>query len=490
MAPIGRRLCSPAMRWLQEVVLRTSTGPLRPVLKACYTALERVIRLCLLRADPGASVYLGGSFGFGEPVYGLSDLDVIAVSAHDPAAIRLRWRRLTQRVPQLARLTRDVFDYGEEELRRAAAAPCMSSGETFLRRDGVHDEAGLTVRPGPFGATREWRLVHGPERRPHMAADAQARRLAAWLELQFWWRFAFQAAARPDAPNAAFLCVKLIAEPARLLLWLLGGRALFARRDILREAIVALPAERAAFELALELERALPRRPEPPLTAALASFTRQSALIAALMNDAAVAAGEQAVRLVGGGSQPLPLMDWRALVAPASSAECFQVLEGDPADPNALARLACSALPAAVRRAGPLRARPALEPSQAKLRAVQCAATDPVSFALADGRAHAPFARASGWWAADWAGRAVAEHRVRLERSEPAHLNGHGWLGDPSLTPHRLLAAARAAFFKASIEDEEPELVVYADALASRLDADPADAAALRRAVERLPAYR
>jgi hypothetical protein len=32
--------------------------------------------------------------------------------------------------------------------------------------------------------------------------------------------------------------------------------------------------------------------------------------------------------------------------------------------------------------------------------------------------------------------------------------------------------------------------VLSADAVASRLDADPADAAALRRAVERLPAYR
>src|SRR3954447_5269451 len=163
MAPIGRRLCSPAMRWLQEVVLRTGTGPLRPVWKACYTALERVIRLCLRHADPGASVYLGGSFGFGEPVYGLSDLDVIAVSAHDPEAIRLRWRRLAERVPPLARLTRDVFVYGEEELRRAAAAPCMSSGETFLPRDGVQDEAALPARPAPLGAPGKGRLVDAPE---------------------------------------------------------------------------------------------------------------------------------------------------------------------------------------------------------------------------------------------------------------------------------------------------------------------------------------
>ena len=309
--------------------------------------------------------------------------------------------------------------------------------------------------------------------------------------LQFWWRFAFQAAARPDATNVPFLCVKLIAEPARLWLWLVHDRALFARRDILREAIVSLPGEREAYELALELERALPSCPEPPLAAALASFTRQSALIAALMDDAARAAGERAVRLVGAGTRPFPLLDWRALVAPAPSAEQFDVVDGHPADAAALARLASVAEdPAPALHAGPLMVRPRLEPGRAKLRAVQCAATDPVSFALVDGRAEARFPQAAGWSAPDWARRAVGEHRVWLECGNSARLNGHGWLGAPSATPDRMVAAARAALFLDSIEREEPELMLSADAVASRLDADPTDVRALRRAVEGLPAYR
>lgn len=479
------------MQRLQEVVLRTSRGPLRPLWKACYAALERVITGCLRRASPGTSVYVGGSFGLGEPVYGLSDLDMIAVSAGDPSAIRVRWRRLVDRVPVLGHIARDVFVYSEDELRRAASAPCPSSQETFLRGDDVHDEAGLTVRPGPFGATREWRLVAGPERRPAAAADAQSRRLAAWLELQFWWRFAFQAAARPDAPNAAFLCMKLIAEPARLWLWLAQGRALFSRRTVLREAIVSLPAEREAYELALELERALPSCPAPPLAQALASFTRQSALIAALMDDAARAAGEQPVRLVGAGAGPLPLLDWRALVAPAGSAEHFDVVDGDPADATTLARLAGTvAQPAPALHAGPLMVRPALEPGRAKLRAVHCAATDPVSFALAGGRAEARFPQAAGWSASDWARRAVQEHRVWFACGSSARLNGHGWIGPPTFTADRMVAAARAALFLESLERGEPELMLSADAVASRLDVDPGDPPALRRAVEGLPAYR
>jgi hypothetical protein len=227
------------------------------------------------------------------------------------------------------------------------------------------------------------------------------------------------------------------------------------------------------------------------VSAALASFTRQSALIADLMDGAARAAGRQAVNLVGAGPEPFPLMDWRALVAPAASAERFQVVDEDPADAHALARLSCAtADPAQALHAAPLIVRPALEPSRAKLRAVQCAATDPVSFALVDGRASAEFPQTAGWSASDWARRAVAEHRIWLEHGDRARLNGHGWLGAAAVTPDRLLAAARAALFQASIDGGEPELVLSPGAVASRLDADPADLVAIRRAVERLSAYR
>jgi hypothetical protein len=244
-------------------------------------------------------------------------------------------------------------------------------------------------------------------------------------------------------------------------------------------------------ELALELERALPSCPEPPLGAALASLTRQSTLIAVLMDDAARAAGERTVRLVGAEARPFPLLDWRALVAPAPAAERFDVVDGHPADAGALARLTLTAEePAPVLHAGPLMVRPTLEPGRAKLRAVQCAATDPVSFALVGGRAEARFPQAAGWSASDWARRAVDEHRVWLECGNSARLNGHGWLGALSVTPDRMVAAARAALLLESVERGEPELMLSADAVASRLDADPTDVAALRRAVEGLPAYR
>ena len=71
------------------------------------------------------------------------------------------------------------------------------------------------------------------------------------------------------------------------------------------------------------------------------------------------------------------------------------------------------------------------------LRCAQCAATDPVSFALLDGRAIARFPLVPGWSAADWARRAVAEQRAR--------------------DPHSR-ATARAEAFAASLARGEPVL--------------------------------
>ena len=136
------------MQRLQEVILRTSTGPLRPLWKVGYAVLRRVIAACLRRASPQTTVYVGGSFGFGEPVYGLSDLDVIAVSPDDPSAIRLRWRRLVDRLPVLAHVARDVFVYGEDELRRA------DCGAVLELRGDVPAARRRARRSGPDRAAR------------------------------------------------------------------------------------------------------------------------------------------------------------------------------------------------------------------------------------------------------------------------------------------------------------------------------------------------
>jgi hypothetical protein len=127
---------------------------------------------------------------------------------------------------------------------------------------------------------------------------------------------------------------------------------------------------------------------------------------------------------------------------------------------------------------------------------VQCAATDPVSFALAGARSQARFPRLAGWSARDWARRAVAEHRVWLSAPD-ARLNGHTWIAPPPppggsghATRNRLLSAARAGLFLESVERGEPELLLALDAAADRLGVEPEDIGGLRRAVARMSAYR
>ncbi len=95
------------------------------------------------------------------------------------------------------------------------------------------------------------------------------------------------------------------------------------------------------------------------------------------------------------------------------------------------------------------------------LRAVQCALTDPVSFALLDGRPAASFAEVPGWSAGDAAARAVAEHRAWL-----AH--GDLVVGMDALQPSgaeelgMLVSAIRASLFADSVADGEPVLTVGA----------------------------
>ena len=97
------------------------------------------------------------------------------------------------------------------------------------------------------------------------------------------------------------------------------------------------------------------------------------------------------------------------------------------------------------------------------LRAVQCPQTDPVSFALSDGRASASFSNVAGWSAEDCARRAVAEHA--------AWLGAKGWDAPPTECSRTiLLSAARAALFLQSLLAGGPELIVTAAAVAEALD--------------------
>jgi hypothetical protein len=149
------------------------------------------------------------------------------------------------------------------------------------------------------------------------------------------------------------------------------------------------------------------------------------------------------------------------------------------------------------------------------LRSVQCPVTDPVSFALADGKATAAFPNVSGWSAKHIAQRAVAEHRAWLGLGDGAGkpdlrelmLGQARSIAARRFSLARLLTAARAALFAESLQKGEPELPVTAAAVAERLgaraaldcyraclldDRDPPaqQVAALRELVLDLPAFR
>jgi hypothetical protein len=290
------------------------------------------------------------------------------------------------------------------------------------------------------------------------------------------------------------------------------GEYVGRREEALQRGLLALPEEEHAIRRALALRRALSRSPEPPLAEFLPFLLRLTSRIAGHIATAVENEGSTQVRLLQGrkaslavprgagsrlrrlfpeGEQPqlLPLVDWRALAIPPPPDETFSLVPADPTDLGAMATAAKrmdAGGYAAVRTDGLL-----LFPARVRalLRTAQCAATDPVSFALADGRDTARFPDVPGWSAFDWARRAVAEHRAWL-----ASCLAQGWeveSHDPDVALEkvgRLLTAARAALFLESLTDGDPELALPLASVAKQLRVRDRDAGAV--AVEAVEAYR
>lgn len=516
------------IRIAQRIVVRTELTPLRALWARLYDALTFFVAVVLTRAHPGTSVYLRGSAAFDDPVFGLSDLDMIAVTAagdtRGPERLRRTWKRLCSLpiVPNLVYL----HTYDEAELQAAVSGSCMTfslegvdARAAFLGRNPIADEMNLLDRPGPFGPSDGWRLVRGPERLRHaVTVDHQENRIAAWLELQMWCRHLYAACAGPTRPYTAYLCVKLVVEPLRLLLWLVHEQRILRRSDVLAEARHRFPEYEDAIRAAQVLRAQLPRDSEPPLEDVLPVFLRLCAHVASLLTRDAEEAGSSAVELLGDAAEelvlapdtqhsigafvqpgkiirPLPLVDWRALAIPGLPDETFASIDGDVSSPSFLGAAAL---------AGNAGTYPLLEvenllllPSTAvakftgatdrqirwaawgrgKLRAIQCAATDPVTYALAHAAKTASFPELRGWSARDVARRAVAEHRAWLEL-EPGRTPPpvRGWIEpqEPSTAPTirslaRVLTAARAALFLGSIERGMPQLTITLAAVTKQL---------------------
>jgi hypothetical protein len=457
-------------------MLRTGRGSF------VYAGLARGLALALARGETAATYVRAG---FGDFVPGLSDVD-LAIVVPDRAARRrviARWERLWRPRTWLRELF-DVAVYEDAVLAEAAAASTLTYdlGRTepraaYFGATPVDDECFLRERPRLYGPLRDWQLLSGVERRPALADQTAAeRRIAAWLELQAWWRHAFDACVDPSGPRKAYLCVKLVAEPARIWLWLVHGERIDRRRDVLVRAREALPEDERAFGDALALLDALPGGPAAPLDRVLPPFVRLTARIAERIGEEVREAGTNSVPLLGRRSrltgEGLPLVDWRSLVWPSIPDETFVLAAGDPADPADVA----AATPDIAGPYRTLRAQGVLfsphGPLRADLRGVQSAVTDPVSVALLDGSDTAEFANVPGWSARDWARRAVAEHRAWLrDGREQAELTLREWPDTEARhssrgvrTLGRLFTAGRAAHFL-----EAGELALSAAAVADVL---------------------
>lgn len=532
-------------RRLQRLAVRTGTGPLRPLWALAHIAVIRFVARRLTSGLPGARAYLKGGFGFGRPVYGLSDVDMIVVTpdpppaggSEDPSAIvRERWRELSTRFPTLADLFNDgeVWTYHASDTASLGQDSYLTFGfldgdgaqdrAAFLGHGAPHDPMALLDHPGLYGPQRDWRALGARRRPPEPVGAADDRAIYAWLELRFIWGYAFLTCIDPGTMSAAYTCQKLVSDSARVWLWLVQGEQLFDRAQVLRRALQLLPEEEEALTGALDLSRRLRRRPDPPLAETLPFLVRTSARIAEHLARRARDAGATSVNLRWeGGEGALPLVDWRARAIPCRLDTEFAIWPGDPGEPDRIAAVAQasegSTFPAL--RTDSLLVFPTSEIwHRGRLRGVECETSDPVSFALASGAAEAAFPNLPGWSAQDSARRAVAEHRGWLALGRPPEGDPLPYWVNPVSNPSLaelagLFSAARAALLVASLRQGEPEIGLTPAAIGSQLaehvpDArtlveaacgeilqakardsqpDPATVAALRQLVCELPAY-
>ncbi len=515
---------------------------MRPIWKLLYGCLIRVASLVLRVGLPVQTVYVRGSFAVGEPVYGFSDVDLVVVIERDVAHPGENSRRIRERVGRAYRLLPslryviEVTVFEQPELEEAVLAPFLANmpgSADGLPRPRFYG-SDPTVRPDAgarlYGPLRpRWRTIAGPDVLSTVAPSPFAYRwLWAWADMQFNWKHVFRTCANPDLPQTAHFFPKFVALPIRLMLWLeYGERVVGEHSEVLARGLRVMPEEEGMIRTALALRRDARRSPDVPLDELLPWLLTMTARLADGVARASEAAGTTEVRLlrdvdgeplldreeraelsqIADSAQPLlPLADWRAVVLGGVPDEGFIIVRGDPdrAQDLGLAARAAGAGPYPVFRRDGLLLLPNARSGLAgagpcSFRAVQSAVTDPVSFAVTDGRSSCTFANLPGWSVQDIAWRAVSEHRAWLARRSEG--------GDPQRLA-MLLSALRASLFATSVERGDPELPltvaaaarlqggVAEDALESyrswrvdRVEPSAGASAALEACVRRIPAY-
>lgn len=463
-----------------------------------YKVFTRLVAAYLQHGLSDTDVYLAGSGASREVVVGLSDVDLVVLLGGDKdevaqlrGIVLRRWRRL-QRLLGPAKRAVGIALYSERDLADGDGGTALTYGLAgreaaieatggYLRPGRPVDDLYRRLHPGIYGPGRGWTQVGSRHRTPQAALrNPDYRRLAAWLEMQWWWRFAYELCVSEKLDFASYLSFKLVAEPARIWLWLGYDIRPQGRRQAVEAALAFLPEEEHVLRGALDLHARLPRHRTPPRAETLAWLLRMGDRIARLLQEELRPHGSLEVKLRDGAVVPrregrealeklsawapircrVPLADWRSRAMPHVADELLVTVEADPCEPSALGGLARSAvtgLQPAV-KAGSLLVLPADASTQeVLLRAVQIAGFDPVSFALLENRSVASFPEVAGLSAADCARRAVDEHAAWLGFLQPDETLGEVDFG-------RLFTAARAALFLETIGSSDPQLPLSAGA--------------------------
>lgn len=485
------------LRW---VMLRTRRSPLRHLWNGLYLGTAHGAAAWIGRG--GSSVYLLGSLAEGEPLYGLSDIDLVGVAEDRSSRDRLarRVELLHRLVPGLGQLMAHVWLYDKTDFAAVSRSPyptyeLPSARAAFAGGSAPRDSAALLERPGLRPPGQDWRRLRGSEIAEARHASRQDERIAAWLELQYRWKLAYTMLGlrEPSRQTVTARIATLVAEASRIWLWLAAGEHVPGRQAPLRRAGELLADERESLLIASALLERLPRSSRAPLHELWPCYVRLSSLIAARIEAEVSRSGATRVEL-DGDPLGMPLLDWRGLALPPvdwSTAELpvvplesFQIMDDDGMEPGAVLEAATSNTGRIWRslRSRHLLLRPNLDVwGSGRLRSIEIPCTDPVSFALAGGHATALFPDVRGWSARDRAARAVAEHRAWLHQEAAAVAEPPAWAGRPPLatwpTPASvslLLCAARAALFLESLERHTPRLTLTPAATVSSLAArDP-----------------
>src|SRR5688572_32987478 len=101
---------------LSRAILRTGASPLRPLWWLLHAGVMSAIAAIMRRKRSDSAVYLKGSFAVGDPVYGISDIDMILVVPDHPRwpgenreRARRRWARLRRAISPLRDLVQHFW---------------------------------------------------------------------------------------------------------------------------------------------------------------------------------------------------------------------------------------------------------------------------------------------------------------------------------------------------------------------------------------------